>query len=48
MQPFGLATPEACKNISPGYALFAYPGKTFRGENRTPKMVRGLDHLIVP
>jgi hypothetical protein len=23
---FGLATPEACKEISPGYAFFAYPG----------------------
>ena len=26
MQPFGLSTPEACKNTSPGYAFFAYPG----------------------
>jgi hypothetical protein len=37
----GLATPEACKYISPGYAFFAYPGKTFVRENRTPKVVRG-------
>src|SRR5205085_11864449 len=29
VQPFGLATPEACKYISPGYAFFAYPGKRF-------------------
>ena len=43
LQSFGLATPEACKNISPGYAFFAYPGKTFPGENRTPEVVRGLD-----
>src|SRR5438132_12461500 len=46
MQPFGLATPEACKNISPGYAFFAYPGQTFPGDNRTPKVVRGLDPLL--
>jgi len=31
VQPFGLATPEACKYISPGYAFFAYPGKKFQG-----------------
>jgi len=41
MQAFGLATPEACKYISPGYAFFAYRGKTFVRENRTPKVVRG-------
>ena len=29
VQPSGLATPEACEYISPGYAFFAYPGKTF-------------------
>ena len=46
MQPFGLATPEACKYISPGYAFFAYPGKTFPGENRTPEVVRGLAFLL--
>ena len=46
LQPFGLATPEACKNISPGYAFFAYPGKTFPRENRTPKVVRGLAFLL--
>jgi len=42
MQPSGLATPEACKDISPGYAFFAYPGKTISRENRTPVGVRGL------
>src|SRR5437867_6258511 len=42
MQPSGLATPEACKRISPGYAFFAYPGKTSRAQTRTPKVVRGL------
>src|SRR5437868_12279924 len=29
LQPFGLATPEACKDISSGYAFFAYPGRRF-------------------
>ena len=38
MQPFGLATPEACKYISPGYAFFAYPGKRFNARNRTPEV----------
>src|SRR5438876_6524856 len=46
LQPFGLATPEACTYISPGYAFFAYPGKTFTGENRTPEVVRGLASLL--
>src|SRR5437868_14064027 len=32
VQPFGLATPEACKHISHGYAFFAYPGKGSRRE----------------
>jgi vitamin B12 transporter len=41
MQPSGLATPEACKEISPGYAFFAYPGYKVLGENLTPKAVRG-------
>jgi len=40
VQPFGLATPEACKDIGPGYAFFAYPGKTFPVGNRTPEAVR--------
>src|SRR5437867_5489269 len=46
VQPFGLATPEACKNISPGYAFFAYPGKTFPSENRIPEAMRGVDPLL--
>ena len=46
VQPSGLGTPEACKNISPGYAFFAYPGKTFTAENRTPEVVRGLASLL--
>src|SRR5438094_4030681 len=46
LQPFGLATPEACTYISPGYAFLAYPGKTFTGENRTPEVVRGLASLL--
>jgi hypothetical protein len=41
LQPSGLATPEACKKISPGYAFFAYPGYTVANEKRTPKAVRG-------
>ncbi len=41
LQPSRLATPEACKDFSPGYAFFAYPGKTFPEGNRTPKVVRG-------
>jgi hypothetical protein len=45
-QPSGLSTPKACKYISPGYASFAYPGKTFRPENRTPKRVRGVSPLL--
>ena len=34
------------KKLSPGYAFFAYPGKTFTGENRTPEVVRGLASLL--
>ena len=45
VQPFGLATPEACKYISPGYAFFACPGKGLR-ENCTPKVVRGVASLL--
>ena len=41
LQPSGLATPEACKEISPGYAFFAYPEYKVTSENRTPKAVRG-------
>jgi hypothetical protein len=36
MQPFALATPEACKDISSGYAFFCVPGAnvTSRGSHR--------------
>lgn len=30
LQPSRLATPEACMEISPGYAFFAYPGTTLQ------------------
>src|SRR5262249_28964968 len=46
LQPFGLRTPEACKNISPGYASFAYPGWKFPRDERTPEAVRGLNRLV--
>ena len=41
-QPSGLGTPEACENISPGYAFFAYPGYECRNKTRTPEVVRGV------
>ena len=47
-QPSGLGTPEACENISPGYAFFAYPGFAFRSKNRTPKVVRGAVLIDAP
>jgi hypothetical protein len=30
-------TPEACKELSPGYALFAYPGLIERSGSHTLK-----------
>ena len=46
IQPSGLATPEACKYISPGYAFFAYPGEKCCGDDRTPEVVRGLSSSL--
>jgi hypothetical protein len=45
-QPSGLAAPEACLEISAGYAFFAYPGYKVAGENRTPKVVRGATSRV--
>src|SRR5262245_46678112 len=42
LQPFRAVTPEACLEICPGHAFFAYSGQTFSDEKRTPKRVRGV------
>src|SRR5438552_1623943 len=44
MQPFGLATPEACKKISSGYALFAYREKRFEATIIPLKILEILDY----
>ena len=47
MQPFGLATPEACKYVSPGYAPFAYPGLTFEARNAPRSGCEAFSVLLI-